>query len=165
MSRVLLIVALLVGSVSAQKNWNGYGDTLVVHGFNGTETAYTAAKNLTDYEDIAVVAMANDTGSAGFASDSISFSYGYQLGYPVWNSSGVRDTLWDPSAGTLLDTLTSPTTCDTSMVSGFAAQVNTWTCPWAPVIRFFVIGLGANNKGEPLLCRLALLRRLGSVTK
>jgi hypothetical protein len=166
MNKVLfLIVAMFGVSLGAVNNWNGYNDTLNVHGFKGTSTSYTGVLSFTDYEDIAVVVMANDTDAAGFANDSISFSYGYQMGYLVYNSSGVRDTLWWPSAGTLLDTITSPTTCDTSVVSGWAAQANTWDCPWGPVIRFQVTGLAANNKANPLKCRIAVLRRLYSETR
>jgi len=187
MRRFLVLLVLIVGVVVGQENWNGFSDTARINGFDSLEIKRSKAFTLTRYEDIALVVKCDDTSEAGFKSDSVAAAYGYQLGYPVINSSGARDTAWWPGdTGIVLDTLDvtdSAGTCsngyssangdvtdylgnvDTTNVSGYAVQVSWFIPKWAPIIRFFVVGNAGNRTvGNKIVWIFDVKRRLRSVT-
>jgi hypothetical protein len=185
--RMLLMVVVVVCGVMGQENWNGFNDTASIVGWDSLEVRYSKAFTLTRYEDIAVVVKVNDTSSAGFAGDSVSGVYGYQLGYPVLNSLGKRDTLWWPKdTGIILDTFDLTDSAgvakgkgvsgadgsvtdylggiDTSEISGYATQASWFIPKWAPAIRFFVYGLAGNRTvGNKIVWIFDVKRRLRTV--
>lgn len=164
MKKVLFVLlALCATAANAQvKNWMGYLDTTILW-VAGTDTIrYSKVYKATEGAASAVVVMANDTASAGFASDSTRLVYGYQVGCPVINGSGLIDTAWG-----MLDTL--DTLCasgygtnvgggrydiatdlitetwgkaDTSMVTGYAYQIRpVRPYNWAPLYRVWINGI------------------------
>jgi len=115
-------------------------------------------------------AMADDTSEVGYASDSILFKWGFQIGNIVKNSSAAFDTTWGEkvlvdtfdigTAGNLveqelkIDTLLGVTAqlrdfIDTTYVTGFAVQDRYIPSPnWGPIFRFYYAGLTGNITGS-----------------
>jgi maltoporin len=122
--------------------------------------------NFSQYDKVGAVVLANDTGVALFANDSISLQIKYQTGVVVLNSSGAVDTAWRNqvimdtmltdslgkqvnknvvTAGTMVETFKMGRT-DTLSVTGYAAlTIPPIAAPQAECIRFIVTGLGANS--------------------
>jgi len=172
MRRIFLAILFLF-SVSAWAesalNHTGYGDTCAIHGFRADSLKYSKAYSLTDYEALRVTVFVDDTSSAGFDSDSLLFAWGIQTGTPVLNSSGGRDTLWNPlclvvdtldlvddatiglsyglvgTDGTYSDVLSL---IDTLSVSGWAAQSRVVTPRWDVYFRGWFQGLTGNITGS-----------------
>jgi hypothetical protein len=166
MIRFMMAVVLLAAVLAAQTlNWNGYGDTSQVHLFRSDSLRYSKVFPLSMYENMAVVTKFDDTASAGFASDSCVFTYGYQVGYPVYNSSGTYDTAWyskirlesitsanigkvnDGTTDSLGQIALSPGSIDTSSVSGYAISIAQYAPPWGVFLRYYAQGAAGNSKG------------------
>jgi hypothetical protein len=124
--------------------------------------------------------MANDTTAAGLSADSTSFLYGFQVGGPVLNFSGLMDIAW---AG--LDTLDSLSSAnyaatqnggryslttdvitevwgraDTSNVTKFATQTHPVRAyNWDVFIRFWVIGKTGTRLAKPNKVVMAVRRQ------
>lgn len=179
MKKLIFGLLLAWGACFGQSwNYTGWLDTLSDTGFIADTTIYFGALPLSQYEDIALVVMADDTTSDGFASDSIGFYYGYQVGYPVLNSSEGKDTAWSErividtmltdslgvenlattdAVGAITATLSNT---DTLSVSGYATQCRWFVPRWGVVIRFWVTGLASNLTGEQLDFRMTVERRV-----
>ena len=181
---ISIMVLLVVASFGANVNYNGYKDvTAVTDTLGESGTAYSAVFNLSEYEDARLVVKANDTGEAGFASDSVALEYGYQTGSPTLNASGVVDTVWDGvividtmlasdfgavGAGTSASTGVMTRTwggADTLSVTGYAVQSRWFVPEWDVLIRFFATGLAANNKDAALDLELEVKRRVSIPTR
>jgi len=163
---VLFVVSVAFGQIG---NWGGYGDTSAVTGLRADSTKYSKVFQLSQFEDVACVLKCDDTSSSGFASDSLAIAYGYQLGYPVYDSGGSRDTLWwllvtldtvvtdslgtkntgsVDSDGALTDYLGQ---VDTTSVTGYACQASWYVPEWAPIIRYWATGLSGTSIGNDIV--------------
>lgn len=167
--KIVLIVLVAITALLAQVNYSGWSDTAAVASFNGTDAGTTRAFELSQYEGMLFYAMANDTSSAVFATDSIVFQWGLEFLNVVKNSSGGRDTsvvgriLCDTfniaTAGNLVVPVSIPDTLgnykrfskfiDTIEVSGFAIQHSQQVVFWAPIFRFWYAGLTGNSAVTP----------------
>lgn len=173
-----LIFILLPLVVMAQENYNGLGDTAYILDTLQTDTLkYTKVFLLSANENLRVIIKTDDTSTAGFASDSIAFDFGYQTGEVVYNSAGTRDTAWDDRmqidsmVGDSFGVANVGTTdadavltryyggVDTSSVSGFAIKSRLIVPEWGTLIRFWAKGRPTNRKGKILLLCFDLKRR------
>jgi len=165
--KTLPLIFALVFMASAQFNYSGYLDTAEVAGWRGTATGTTRAFELSKFENILLKAHANDTGSSGYASDSIQFQWGIEVGDITVNTIGKKDTTWQERY--IVDTFDILTTgnmvkpyhvidttgsygmtklfIDTVYVTGWAVQSREpfATIPWYPIYRFWYTGLAGNK--------------------
>jgi hypothetical protein len=178
MRRIAVVLLALAGIALAQRNTDGWKDTLSITDTLATTTKYTRAMSITDGEDVRVLCKADDTSSTGFASDSLDFRWGYQLGLITQNSTPGRDTAW--SVRTVLDTLvvdslgmdtvnvTAPAGtitsywlqhADTTSVSGYAVQDRWFVPEWGELIRFWAQGLTKQKVGAATVLIFELHQR------
>ena len=185
--RIMLIMSFVVMWLATshshgQENYNGYKDTVIVHGFKATDDSVTKAFDGTvGIGMYRFVVFANDTSSAGFSADSINFVWGVQQGIPVINSSGKKDTAWlyklmvdtfdistdgnmvvpVVSADSLLEYNKCTKFIDTVNVTGWAVQSkevdNTTTV--MPLFRFWYSGKSKNKTGSFVRLMFAMLRK------
>jgi hypothetical protein len=180
------VIVLAAGLFAQTENYAGWGDTSVLTTFRADSLKYSRAFLLSQYENLRVDFMVNDTDAAGFVSDSVKAYWGIQTGHPCLNSSGVVDTVWNhdlviadtidlltttnagpkyfamDSAGNYANTRKS---IDTTNVTGFAVQSRNISPYWDVYVRCFAKGLTGNNKGSMLSARFALYRRVGQNTR
>ncbi len=181
LATISLLVALFASLSFSQvnSNWRGYGDTAQIAGFQGTGTVTSKAFNFTLGEQAKLIAMANDSASAGFASDAVKFFWGFQIGDIVINSSGKADTTWQGK--TTVDTFDVTTAgnmvvpinvmgadgtyntglkfIDTLNVTGYAVQSRNVAADWGNLIRFWATGLSGNQPTTYVLLRFEMNRR------
>lgn len=173
MCKFFALLLLIGGFTFGQMNYSGYKDTVAVSDFNADSSGVTKAFDLSRYEDLRVAVYADDSSEAGYDSDSINFAWGIQFGNVVINTSGLRDTTWQGrytvdtfdilTAGNLTPNYYNIDSSgyyqktrlfiDTSNVTGWAVQdrqpfINACRRPWAPLFRFWYIGLGDNITGS-----------------
>lgn len=182
--KALICILSIVLVAFGQFNYSGYRDTTAVSSFNADSTGVTKAFELSRYENIRLIVFADDTSEAGYASDSIKFSWGIELGDVILNSSNVRDTTWQGRyIVDTFDILTAANSAlkyssldsmgrynkirgfiDTSYVTGWAVQdVEPFDyIPWAPIFRFWYIGLTGNITGSYVKLMFGQSRRLHS---
>jgi hypothetical protein len=182
--KVLLSIGFIfvVSSFSQVRatNWFGTGDTAIVHGFNGTDTIYTKAFNLTDFEDLRAILKINDSSSSGFKNDSVHAQWGFQNGSIILNSNYTVDTVWNSrividtcksdsfgvkhlgrmdATGTITRTLNM---VDTSSITGWAVQ-DRWIVPeWSVLYRMWIEGMAGNKTVIPLKAEFEINRRTGT---
>jgi hypothetical protein len=180
MKKWLMVLALCSMAFGfANDNYTGYGDTSNVPGFKSNLTKYSKWFRLSAYLNSRLDIMANDTSSAGFASDSVKFIWGIQTGHPVYNASGARDTViskmkivldtFDVKSGWLPDTLIQVGTdysfsqvqglVDTVNVTGYAVQTSNFAPEWDVWIRGFATGLSGNKVGSYVKILFSLTRK------
>jgi len=164
--KTLILIMSIIGMVAAQMNYSGYRDTVLVTGFQSTGTGTTRGFEFSQFENVRLFAMANDTSATGFASDSINFQWGISIGDVVINSSGKRDTTWQEcvvidtfntlTAANMVQRYMVPDTTtgnvptprkyvDTVNVTGYAVQDRAITPAWSPVFRYWYTGLTGNK--------------------
>ena len=177
--RVMLMVLLFVMMAAGQNNWTGMNDTSAVAGLMTTETVRSKVFQGGQYEHHTIVVMFDDTSSAGYAGDSCVFAYGYELGIPVLDTGGTRDTAWSPivyvdSISTLgimmasqqdstLTTTKARYWSDTTNVNGWAYTFSQIIPEGgAPLIRYVATGITGNSVAQPLVLRFQRSARLGS---
>lgn len=182
----LYLLAIMTPIINAETstNWAGYGDTCTLPSLTGTATVYsTNSWSMTDYNGIRLVFMANDTSSAGFASDSIAVRWGYQSFCFCQNSAGAMDTCLSPRV--VVDTMK---TCslgvmavstldgnsiakaigmqsDTAFCTGFATQSRAVFPEWNMNYRLWAQGITGNKLGKPLKIKMANVRRVYAPTR
>jgi hypothetical protein len=181
---VVAAVLFMTGTGYSAGNTTGWNDTARITAICTTGVvAYTRVYPLSDFEDMRIVVKVNDSTAAGFASDSVSFSFGYQTGIEVLNSLGKRDTCWDDlitvdtvnksdfgTRGSGVSASDGSVTrtwggADTLLVTGFATM-SRWVIPeWDGLVRLWVRGLAANKKGAPLVLFLEPRRRVEARTR
>jgi len=163
--KLLPVLALLVSTTFAAEmlNIQGWNDTCRVTGFKSTNTCYSKAFSLSQYETIVLDVLVNDTTAAGFAADTVKFIWYTQTGHLVINSSNVVDTFWSQNLGTVdtFDMVTSPTytrtyhvngistqpthQIDTTSITGYAVQSHPFFDQWDALLRFVHVGVSGNN--------------------
>jgi hypothetical protein len=177
------LIALAVNSFGAN-NSTGWLDTVGITARCTTGVvANTKCFQLSEYEDIRLLVKVNDTSSAAYSTDSVSFIVGYQTGVEVLNGSNLRDTLFGSKIildtvsasefGTVAEGLSASDGSitlarggfDTLSVTGFATGTYWFVPEWDGLIRFWVKGLAANNKGSALKLFLEPKRRIGVSVK
>lgn len=181
----LLAIMLCAACVVAQtENYQGWKDTSQIASFKADSLKYSKVFLLSQYENLRIDMMANDTSSAGFKSDSLKFYWGIQLGHPsLCGTAGTLDTFWS-NEYIMADTFDLTTTTgaavayrgidstgaftnkpmihDTLSVSGYAVQSRNIKPDWDVYFRVWLKGLTKNNVKEFVLARVAVLRRIGS---
>jgi hypothetical protein len=188
--KLLLLIGLMFSFVIAEpgSNWNGYGDTAAIKNFKADTTIYSKIFNLSGFENIRVSCYANDTSSAGFASDSLRFYWGVQTGHMSWITTKVSSPVYEWGPLLVVDTFDILTTAnrnftklslledgsfvntmkkiDSSSISGWAYQTRSVATEWDVVYRYFAIGY-AGNKTVANKIRLVFqsTRREGVITK
>lgn len=158
----------LLFSLAISQTFNYAGiDTSVISGFKGDTTIYSKTYALSQYENVRVDVQANDTGSAGFASDSIKFAWWVETGRFTYNSTGRWDTAWTVLTPLSLDTFDIATAAnmtataiplqvdgtfetvtkkiDTLSVSGVAYMTKQFAPEWDVLFRIGHKGLTGNN--------------------
>lgn len=180
----LVLWVVVIGAIVAIKvfgqttNWNGLNDTSQVHLFRSDSLRYSKIFPLTMFENMAIVAKFDDTSATGYANDSVSFTYGYQVGYPVYDTGGTKDTAWtymvtlDTVASANLGTVNigfvdstgttaiSQKDIDTLNVSGYATSIAQFSPPWGVFIRYWAQGQTGNKKGSYIGLTFDQKRRL-----
>lgn len=164
----VLVLAAMAWTFPTADNNSGFGDTSNIAKFNADSLKYSKWYQLSSFENMAAIVMANDTAHAGFKADSVKFIWGIQYGDPVLNFSGKRDTCFrkaciiDTFSSTAADTVyLNPTTygyfdstgtqclglrqIDTVQVTGFMTQNRSVTPEWHSYFRFFAKGLTGNT--------------------
>lgn len=182
MKKLLAVFVLLFCSVSfAQiQNWKGYLDTNQFWIKDTTTKKYSKVYSQPEGVATSLAVMVNDTTAAGLSADSTSFVYGFQVGGPVLNFSGLMDTAW---AG--LDTLDSISSAnyaatqnggryslttdvitetwgraDTSNVTKFATQIHPVRAyNWDVFMRFWIIGKTGTRLAKPNKVIMAVRRQ------
>ena len=168
--RALLAVLVLAAMASPMADNNsGFGDTSNIANFNADSLKYSKWYQLSPFENLVMIVMANDTSATGFRNDSVKFFWGIQYGDPVLNASGKRDTAFRNSC--VIDTFDArtaanlnPTTyglfdstgteylglkqIDTVQVTGFMTQDRSISPEWHSYFRFFCKGLTTNKVGR-----------------
>jgi hypothetical protein len=178
MRRIAVVLLALAGIALAQRNTDGWKDTLSITDTLKTTTKYTRAMSITDGEDVRVLCKADDTASTGFSTDSLMFRWGYQLGLLTQNSTPAKDTIW--SVRTVLDTLSVDSLgkdtvnvtaaagtitsywlkhADTTDVSGYAVQDRWFVPEWGELIRFWAQGLTGQREGAAIVLIFELHQR------
>lgn len=181
--KVLSFLLLIALSLSAAPlNFSNWTDESTITGFKADSLKYGNVAAVTGSVLNALVAMANDTSSAGYASDSINFTYGYRLGTIVLNSSNKPDTAWghrvivgtfatdtskiiNATRTTTTDSLTGaelpvPGRYDTSNVTGYAVASSPLSTFTAQLIQPWAKGGTGNKIGAYVKLKLLLLQYL-----
>ena len=184
---VLASVALIAQTASesaSPANYTGWLDTARFDGFKADSIKYGRSMQSSDFENKVLLFLANDTNSAGFASDSIKFKLGYQRGYMVPNTNNKIDTTWrsicwldtfsmydstsracrvitasktNGTDSTTYAELLTRGALDTSNVTGWAVLAAPVVAIWSPIIRPVIKGLTGNRIGGlvRVLCELS----------
>jgi hypothetical protein len=152
----------------------------------GTNTYYSPAFNITDYENLLVTTAANDTINAGLSADTIAYKYGLQYGYLTTNYSGTQDTEWCPvvigidsvykintaGAANVNSALTWRSIDSTGSYSELMGRVDTVYCTslfvqshnvttlWYPIARFVITGITGHTSGSAVWARFSIIRRV-----
>lgn len=187
MFKILMLAAILpvmaMGQIWSDGNNRtlGYKDTVRIPTFKADSLRFTAAWPLSMFEHCRFVVAANDTQSAGFASDSVKFRWGYQTGTIMLNASGNRDTVWDGNA-IVVDTFDMSDSAsrniayvaqdglmaytrtlkriDTTSVTGYAVQTRVIQPEWDVLVRLWFKGLTGNNVGAFNVLMATMIRRV-----
>lgn len=182
-----LIAGLYPARGASGLNSSGYTDTsAIVDTLDSASVKYSKAFRLSAYEDLRVLVKCDDSTSAGFASDSLNFAWGYQTGTLTYDStfrSTYRDTAWDDLI--YVDTIRTDSLgdvntgkmypdgsilrywggVDTLSVLGYAVQSRRLKPEWDEFIRFFAVSLGGiQKKGAPIELIFEPHRRVGVLT-
>jgi hypothetical protein len=185
----LLVILLCAGAIVAQtENYNGWNDTSQIVNFKADSMKYSKVFLLSQNENLRIDMMADDSSATGYASDSVKFYWGIQLGHPTLNGtgSGTKDTFWSNELITL-DTFNmrvttnaatayrlvdstgtytnAPQSHDTLSVTGFAVQSRQFSPAWDVYFRVWLKGLTLNKVGKWVECRVAVFRRIGVNTR
>ncbi len=185
MRRVLILLVFLVGCTFGSANFSGWGDTLAIRDTLADGTVlYSAATRLSEYEDIRLITLVNDTAIANLGADSINFYYGYQTGCPVLDSAGALDTIWDDRI--TIDTMSVDSfgvanvgKCesdgsmtrnwggvDSTSVTDYAVQSRWFLPEWDVYIRYWAVsGDGKQVEDRPLQLFFVPVRRIYSNTR
>lgn len=166
--KFLTVLLLLVAFSFGGENYNGWNDTAGVTDTLGAGDVFQSkAFSFSRYATgTRLLVKVNDTTSAGFSADSVNVSYGYQMGSITLNNLGEKDTTWDVLV--LLDTaITSDfgVGTDTSDITGYAIQNNSFTPEWSTLIRFSAQGLAGNLTGDALEFIFDYKRRIFDPTR
>lgn len=180
----LLLIIACFAMAEKSDNWTGWKDTAWIDSFSGTILKYSKkSMSLTDYDMVRLIAEVADTTTAGFASDSVAFQWGYQT-FSLCYDSGLTanpdiDTCFSPRV--VVDTIktayygslstiytldangiaASPMRqVDTTGTPGFAVQSRTFAPEWDTFYRIWVKGLTGNKTGRYLKLLFTQPRRI-----
>jgi hypothetical protein len=180
---ILLFVSV---SFSQTENWSGLKEVWNVPTFKADSARYSQTFQMSQYENLRITALADDTSEAGFASDSIAFFYWIETGHPVYNANGKLDTTWMRTSPILIDTFKiDSANCaityrtledegfyniprkkiDTLMVTGFSAQSRNVTPEWDVFYRIGVKGIAGNKVASFIKLRFYSIRRTFSYVR
>lgn len=181
----LLILVGLVGLSFGQlnENWNGYGDTVRVHAFYKDTSIVTTKFKLSAFENSRYDVYFRDTATAGFASDSVKFVWGIEVGHPAFSTTKASSPVMKWSDRIAIDTVNmlaaanyvsdtavllsdgtysmSLRKIDTVSVSGWACQSRNISTPWDVYFRFWARGLAGNKASKKIDLVFQSIQRLG----
>ncbi len=180
MRSLAIFLGFCVSAVLAQPgNYTGWVDTTIIGDFSADSTKYTPWRPLSQYEDVRVLLVVDDSGEAGFADDSVYFAWHYQLGVIAVDSSG--DTAIVPGDQVLIDSvnsahfgvvnsgvtdslgmpvITPSLGVDTLGLSGYATMQRPVKPFYAPFWRQKFVGVSGNNVSGHLFLRYQESRRV-----
>lgn len=174
MIRFFMCLTLLIGLASAQLN----SRTLEydITNFRADSTWTSPWSSLTDYENLDVTVLIDDTSSAGFTSDSIAVKYSIQYGAPYKTYLGVLTTVhrgpphfldsiraasgrWVTNSTWLGYDSFPETLLDTTTGLGYALSLK-YVQPYVnPQFRIILKGLTGNEKTSFLRARVVITQR------
>jgi hypothetical protein len=159
----VLVLSCLWSVVADEPIQSIYQQSYRVSSFKADTVRYGSPIIVADFENLMIVLKANDTSSAGYASDSIKFVVDWQRGYVTTNSIGNKDTAWQTPL-LLIDTFHVASanfyavaasvypdsdvvkSLDSLKVYGYVVMARTF-CPQISMIgRPVFIGLAGNDK-------------------
>lgn len=182
----ILVLAIAVVSLGFSKsdNWNGWKDTSNISGFRADSLKYSKVFELSDWENLRIDVMANDTATANLSADSTKFYWWFETGHPCLNASNLLDTFWQKADPLVIDTFDITTagnraityrllgtdgvfsgpskTIDTSTVSGFAVQSRALTSECDVWFRIGHKGMTGNKTSTYIKLRDNIVRRAAS---
>lgn len=180
----LISLVVVVSCVGAQNlNYNGWADTGTFVTFRADSLKYSAVYSLSGFENFRIDMMADDTGSAGFGSDSVKLQWGIQTGRPEINRNGKLDTGW--SQRLVVDTLGKDSvglfrmgqlmvlgadgsfsfnfrSIDTVSLTKYILQSRAFAPEWDVLVRVWAKGLTGNKVGGWVKAHYAVYRRVAS---
>jgi hypothetical protein len=166
----ILTLLFIIGSASGQP-YNVTKSVTKIYDFKADSLKLTNPFNLGDNEGLRVTIYANDTSSAGYASDSIVAYWGLQYGDVTTNYLDQKDTMWvEPTkvidtfrmatanikaanTFTTVDTLDPLAIC-TTHVSGLAYQSRVIQPYRYPIARIKIKGATGNELTSFLRLRI-----------
>lgn len=187
MKRICLLLLLSVSAClawtksDATDAWTGIDTANTFNTYAKYDTLkFTKAFKLSQFENLTVNVLTNDTTSAGFASDSVGVRWGYQLLSPCSSTSSI-DTCFDQQIFKVDSILTANFGAYTARIgtygpdgtitrtdglvdtlgpTGYATQKrNISGLEWDVYIRFWVKGIGNNKKTTAVPVKFNVLRR------
>lgn len=183
MKHLLLILAFACLGYSQTLNWTGYGDTANIADFRADSTKYTKAFPLSQWENLRLDVLFDDTSAAGRGSDSAKFYYWLEYGHEALSLANAKDTVWSKQDPVVVDTIDALTAGNFSATSRVLASDGTYSYPlktidtlsfavgggslqsrnfpqdWDVYVRVGFKGLTGNNKDAMLKLRASIVRR------
>lgn len=183
MKQILIVLMLACLGFSQTLNWTGYGDTSNIANFRADSTKYSKAFPLSQWENLRLDVLFDDTTASGRGSDSVKFYYWVEYGHPILTLANKVDTAWgtrDPVVVDTVDALTSANFSATSRVlqsdgtysyplktidtlsfaiGGGSLQSRSFPQDWDVLFRIGFKGVTGNNKDAMVNLRISIDRR------
>jgi hypothetical protein len=183
MKQILIVLMLACLGFSQTLNWTGYGDTSNIANFRADSTKYSKAFPLSQWENLRLDVIFDDTTAAGRGSDSVKFYYFLEYGHLALTMANVVDTVWSQKDPLVVDTVDALTAANFTAVSRILQNDGTYTYPlktidtlsfaigggslqsrnfpqdWDVFFRVGFKGVTGNNKDAMLKLRASVVRR------
>ena len=183
MKQILIVLMLACLGFSQTLNWTGYGDTSNIANFRADSTKYSKAFPLSQWENLRLDVIFDDTTEAGRGSDSVKFYYWIEYGHLALTLANKVDTIWNTQDPVVVDTVDALTADNFTAVSRVLANDGTYDYPlktidtlsfaegggsvqsrnfpqdWDVFFRVGFKGVTGNNKDAMLKLRVSVVRR------
>ena len=183
MKQILIVLMLACLGFSQTLNWTGYGDTSNIANFRADSTKYSKAFPLSQWENLRLDVIFDDTTAAGRGSDSVKFYYWIEYGHLALTLANKVDTIWNTQDPVVVDTVDALTADNFKAVSRVLADDGTYDYPlktidtisfaagggsvqsrnfpqdWDMFFRVGFKGVTGNNKDAMLKLRANVIRR------
>ena len=183
MKQISIVLMLACLGFSQTLNWTGYGDTSNIANFRADSTKYSKAFPLSQWENLRLDVIFDDTTAAGRGSDSVNFYYWLEYGHLALTLANKVDTIWSTQDPVVIDTVNTLTAANFTAVSRILANDGTYIYPlktidtlsfpvgggslqsrnfpqdWDMLFRVGHKGLTGNNKDAMLKLRDNVVRR------
>lgn len=183
MKQILIVLMLACLGFSQTLNWTGYGDTSNIANFRADSTKYSKAFPLSQWENLRLDVIFDDTTEAGRGSDSVKFYYWIEYGHLALTLANKVDTIWNTQDPVVVDTVDALTADNFTAVSRVLANDGTYDYPlktidtlsfaegggsvqsrnfpqdWDMFFRVGFKGVTGNNKDAMLKLRANVIRR------
>lgn len=129
MKQILIVLMLACLGFSQTLNWTGYGDTSNIANFRADSTKYSKAFPLSQWENLRLDVIFDDTTEAGRGSDSVKFYYWIEYGHLALTLANKVDTIWNTQDPVVVDTVDALTADNFIAVSRVLADDGTYDYP------------------------------------